>query len=244
MAAWKALLAQLAGWAAAAFLLLPFPSLAQAPLGLALVQGALAALASRLLKAAHWWLPIHVSFIPAVVLAGRLALPPWLYLTAFVLMLLVYWRTFRGEVPLYLSSRETARAAARLLPERSGLRVADLGAGTGGVLAELAAARPDARCLGLEHAPLPYLLARLRCARLPNCQVLRTDFWRHCLADMDAVYVFLSPAVMERLWRKASREMAPGTLLISSRFPVPDVAPERVVPVAGAGHVLYCYRIG
>ncbi|MEW5888164.1 MAG: hypothetical protein AB1768_03815 [Pseudomonadota bacterium] len=83
VAAWKALLAQLAGWAAAALLLLPFPGLADAPLRLALAQGVSAALASRLLKAAQWWLPIHILFTPALVVAGRLDLSPWLYLAAY-----------------------------------------------------------------------------------------------------------------------------------------------------------------
>lgn len=245
MILWKALLAQLAGMGVAVSLLRLFPGTMEAVLPLAVAQGTVAALTGWVLQAPGWWVPIHLLFAPGLVLAGRLDLPSWPYLAAFISMLLVYWRTFGGEPPLYLTNRETARAAAALLPGVGGLRVADLGAGIGGVLTELARARPDVHCVGIEHAPLPYLIGRLRCARLPNCRFLLGDFWSHPLAGMDVVYVFLSPAVMERLWQKASCEMSAGAMLISSRFAVPGIAPERVVPTDGTGrHALYCYRIG
>ncbi|MCZ7653094.1 MAG: class I SAM-dependent methyltransferase [Rhodocyclaceae bacterium] len=67
-------------------------------------------------------------------------------------------------MPLFLSSRATADALIGLLPWQPGLRVIDLGAGTGMLLRRLAQARPEARFTGVEHAPLPYLAARLNAA--------------------------------------------------------------------------------
>ena len=156
----------------------------------------------------------------------------------------VFWTTFRGEVPLFLSSRTTADALLALLPQHAGLQVVDLGAGTGGLLRRLAQARPDARFTGIEHAPLPYLAARLNAHGLGNLVIQRNDLWRHPLAGQDVVFTFLSPRVMPRLWEKARAEMRPGTLLVSSSFPVPDASPERVVEVADRrGTRLYCYRM-
>ncbi|OQY69520.1 MAG: hypothetical protein B6D47_08920 [Rhodocyclaceae bacterium UTPRO2] len=211
---------------------------------LAAIQGALAAGIGALLRAERWWLAIHLGFSPALVAALRLDLPPALPLAVLAGLTFVFWTTFRGEVPLFLSSRGAADALLGLLPPGAGLRVIDLGAGAGGLLRRLAQARPDAHFTGIEHAPLPYLVARLNARGLANLAIRRGDLWRTPLEGEDVVYVFLSPRVMPRLWQKARAEMRPGSLLVSSSFPAPHVAPERVVEAADPrGTRLYCYRM-
>lgn len=233
---------------AAAWLLMQLHAAATGTTGasyvLVLLQGVLAALAARVSRQPWWWQAIHLAFLPLTIAALRLGLPPWLYLAAFIGMGLVFWTTFRGEVPLFLSGRTTAEAVLGLLPLRSGLHVVDLGAGTAGLLRRLAQARPDARFTGIEHAPLPYLAARWNTRGLDNLAVERGDFWHRPLAGADIVYAFLSPRVMPRLWSKARKEMRPGSLLVSSSFPVPGVRPEQTIEMPGRrGTQLYCYRM-
>lgn len=244
MAAFKALAAQLLAWllVAAGCIVLGRPL---APsLSLATLQGALAAGIGVLLKSERWWMAIHLAFSPALVAALRLDLPPAVPLAVLAGLTFVFWTTFRGEVPLFLSSRAVADALLDLLPPHPGLRVIDLGAGTGGLLRQLAQARGDAHFTGIEHAPFPWLAARLNARGLANLAIRRADLWRQPLDGQDVVYVFLSPRVMPRLWQKARADMRPGSLLVSSSFPVPDVAPERVVEVADRrGTRLYCYRM-
>ncbi len=244
MAALKALAAQLLAWllVAAGCIALGRP-LAPSLLLVAL-QGALAASIGILLKSERWWIAIHLAFSPALFAALRLDLPPAFPLAVLAGLTFVFWTTFRGEVPLFLSSRATADALLPLLPQHAGLQVVDLGAGTGGLLRRLAQARPDARFTGIEHAPLPYLAARLNARGLGNLVIERNDLWRRPLADQDVVFAFLSPRVMPRLREKARAEMRPGSLLVSSSFPVPDTPPEQVVEVADRrGTRLYCYRM-
>ncbi len=244
MAALKALAAQLLAWllVAAGCIALGRP-LAPSLLLVAL-QGALAASIGILLKSERWWIAIHLAFSPALFAALRLDLPPAFPLAVLAGLTFVFWTTFRGEVPLFLSSRATADALLPLLPQHAGLQVVDLGAGTGGLLRRLAQARPDARFTGIEHAPLPYLAARLNARGLGNLVIERSDLWRRPLAGQDVVFAFLSPRVMPRLWEKARAEMRPGSLLVSSSFPVPDTPPEQVVEVADwRGTRLYCYRM-
>jgi SAM-dependent methyltransferase len=244
LAALKALAAQLIAWmlAGAGFLALGQPL---APsLALAILQGGLAAAIGALLRSERWWIAIHLLFSPALVAALRLDLPPSLYLAVLAGLTFVFWTTFRGEVPLFLSNRATAEAVLGLLPQKAGLKVIDLGAGTGGLLRRLAQARPEARFTGVEHAPLPWLAARMNARGLANLAIERGDIWRRPLGGQDIVYAFLSPRVMPRLWEKARAEMRPGTLLVSSSFPVPDVVPERVIEVSDRrGTQLYCYRM-
>ena len=244
MAALKALASQLIAWvlAGVGWSLLGQPL---APsLTLAVLQAALAASIGALLRSERWWIAIHLLFSPALVAALRLDLPPSLYLAVLAGLTFVFWTTFRGEVPLFLSNRATAKTVLDLLPRTNGLKVIDLGAGTGGLLRQLAQARPDARFTGVEHAPLPWLAARMNARGLANLAIERGDIWRRPLAGQDVVYVFLSPRVMPRLWEKARAEMRPGTLLVSSSFPVPDIAPEQVIEVPDRrGTRLFCYRM-
>jgi SAM-dependent methyltransferase len=244
-----ALLAQLGGAAVVVLLVLLVGRLSSVdllriPLILALLQGAFAAMISLKQRMPPWWVPIHLVFVPLAVVVRQAGIAPGWFLAAFVLLFLVFWRTDKSRVPLYLSNAQTAAALGQLLP-RTPCRVLDIGCGDGGLLRRLAKARPDCEFVGIEHAPLPWLLARLRCLGLPNARVRHGDFWREPLAGYDLVYAFLSPAPMPRLWVKARAEMGPGARLVSNSFAVPDVDAEQTVAVRDRRATqLYLYRPG
>lgn len=211
-------------------------------LGVAVFQGCCAAFVSHKLEAPRWWLAIHLAFMPLAVLATRLAIAPAWYLGGFVLLLLVFWRTDKSRVPLYLSNAATAQAVSGLLPATP-CHVIDLGCGDGRLLKALARARPDCEFTGFEHAPLTWLWARLNTLALTNCRIRLGDFWPQHLGLYEVAYAFLSPAPMARLWAKAAAEMRPGSLLLSNSFEIPGVAAEQVVEVADKrGTRLLCYR--
>jgi len=240
-----ALLAQLGGLLLAGLTIrFLVPTLTEHLLAAALLQGVAAAVISHALKAPRWWLPIHLGFLPLAVLAQSLAIPPWAWLAGFVLLLLIFWRTDQSRVPLYLSNAATAAALAALLPTPP-CRVIDLGCGDGALLRRLARSRPDCRFVGIEHAPLTWLWAKLAATGIKNLTIHHGDFWPLSLADFDLVYAFLSPAPMPRLWAKTGAEMAAGALLVSNSFEVPGVAAERMVEVPDRRQTrLHCYRPG
>ncbi|MGA6098278.1 class I SAM-dependent methyltransferase [Stutzerimonas marianensis] len=197
-----------------------------------LIQGLLAALIGQRLGLSGWWWPINLGFFPGLVLMQNYALPPWVPLIGFVVLLLLNWNALVERVPLYL----TGPAAERVLAERlarlgDGFRFVDLGCGVGGSLLRLARAYPTASFVGVETAPLSFLICWLRCLPRRNCSVRMRSLWREPLGRYDAVYCFLSPAPMPRLWEKARIEMRPGALLISNSFEVPGVPAEEVLPV-------------
>ena len=237
----KALVAQLAGLAVAVAL-----ARSGTLAGLWPLVGAQALVAAGVaagLRSARWWLPIHLGFLPLVVIAHGAALHPGWYLGGFVVLVLVYWTSFRTQVPLYLSNRATAAAVAELLPEGPA-RMLDIGAGTGALLRPLAQARPDCRFTGIELAPATWLIGRLLAAGQPNIDCRRGDIFAHPWQDYDVVYAFLSPVPMAAVWRKASAELRPGALLVSNSFPVPGREPDFVVDVDDRRNTqLYGYRI-
>ena len=238
-----ALLAQLLGTVLAAGpILLFFPALTALPLAMAAIQGLCAALLSHLLRGPVWWLPIHLGFMPLAVLASGLELPSWVWLAGFTMLLLIFWRTDRSRVPLYLTNAAACEALSKLLPAEP-VAVIDLGCGDGGLLRRLARVRPDCRFVGFEHAPLTWAWARLSCRHLPNVEIRFGDFWPHRLGGYGVVYAFLSPAPMQKLWAKAMAEMKPGALLVSNSFAVPGIAPESRVEVADRRITrFHCYR--
>lgn len=222
--------------AAAVVLLAEFTGLHESPLLFALLCGLLAALFSFFAGLAKWWLLIQLIFVPALVLMLAVELPPGLFLGAFLVLLLVYWSTFRTQVPLYLSSNKVWHALECLLPAAkvdSGFTFMDLGSGLGGVLTHLAKVRTDGVYAGVEAAPLPFLWSwlRVKLGGYRNCRVQWGSLWGCDLSQYDIVFAYLSPVPMEKLWRKARAEMRPGTLFISSTFAIPDQKPHETVQV-------------
>jgi len=200
---------------------------------IALLCGLFAAILSHFAGLARWWLPIQFLFIPALVLMLALNIPPGFYLAAFLMLLAVYWSTFKTQVPLYLSSHKVCSALENLLPQ-AGFSFIDLGSGLGGVLTHLASVRPNGRYHGVESAPLPCLWSwlRIKLGGYRNCNIRWGSLWDDCdLAQYDVVFAYLSPVPMERLWHKARAEMRPGTLFVSSTFAVPEQMPHQTVPV-------------
>jgi hypothetical protein len=240
-----ALIAQILGALIAIGLIaLISPSRLDQPLLVAALQGVCAAFTGYKLDAPPWWLPIHLGFMPLVALASMLHIPPGWYLAAFLLLVVVYWRVGQSRVPLYLSSKQTAEAIAALLPEWK-CQAIDLGCGNGALLRRLAQLRPDCMFFGVEYAPLLWLWARLTCAGVRNCKIVRGDYWRMSLAGYDLVYAFLSPVPMPDLWDKARQEMKADALLVSNTFEVPDQSADRLTEVTDRRRTrLFCYLPG
>jgi precorrin-6B methylase 2 len=218
------------------------------PLATALLCGGLAATLSYLAGQARWWLLIQFLFAPALVLMLSLNIPSGFFLAAFLVMLAVYWSTFRSQVPLYLSSKKVWQALeAQLPPAESGKSFSfmDIGSGMGGVLLHLAAARPDGRYYGVETAPLPWLASwlRIRLGGQRNCTVQWGSMWDCDLSRYDVVFAYLSPVPMEQLWHKVRREMRPGTLFVSNTFAVPEHPPQATITLDDLHHsTLYIWR--
>jgi hypothetical protein len=209
---------------------------------IALLQGAIAALITCKVNLAPWWRVIELLFPLALLETHALHLPPVIFLLLFVLLLGMYWSTFRTQVPFYPSSPLVWNAVAQLLPGHP-VCLIDIGSGLGGLVLALARKRPDSVFVGIELAPLPWLFSCLR-ARLAGsaARFVRGDYELLDFSDYDVVFAYLSPAAMEALWRKAQREMRPGTMLLSYEFLINTKAPDQVIAVAPSGPALYVWH--
>lgn len=217
-----------------------------APLIFALLCGVLAAVFSRIAVLARWWLFIQFAFVPALVLMLALEIPPVIFLIAFIIMLAIYWSTFRTQVPLYLSSNKVWQALELMLPAERPFTFIDLGSGIGGVLTHLAQTHPHGRYHGVEAAPLPFLWSwlRVRLGRHTQCSVHWGSLWDSDLSQYDVVFAYLSPVPMDALWRKAKQEMRSGSVFISNTFAIADHPPQQTFTVDDLHHsTLYIWHM-
>lgn len=214
--------------------LMHYANLPATLLFLAFISGGIAAALSYLFKLDKWWIPIQLLFLPALTWAQSLEVSPHWFLFAFLILLAVYWSTFRTQVPLYLSSTKVWHALNDLLPAAAPDKATtfiDLGSGLGGVLAYLSDSRPDGRYYGVESAPLPFFWSWLRLKQKRNCSVRWGSLWDCDLSQYDVVFAYLSPVPMEQLWHKAKSEMRAGSVFISSTFNVPEQSPHQVLQI-------------
>ncbi|MFC4932682.1 class I SAM-dependent methyltransferase [Massilia sp. GCM10023247] len=209
----------------------------------ALLQGLFAALLTWRWRLAPWWVAIGAAFPLALHGASGSAVPPGIFLGIFLFMLLLYWSTFRTQVPYYPSGTAAWAVVAGQLQQDRAIKVIDIGSGLGGLVLDLARRRPDAEVTGIELAPLPWLASWLRArATGSRARFVLGDYERCDFAGFDAVFAYLSPAAMTALWHKARREMRPGSLLMSYEFAIEGHPPSLSLRLPETGRTLYIWH--
>ncbi|MCM2475645.1 hypothetical protein HGO38_19405 [Rhizobium sp. CG5] len=211
--------------------------------GSLMVQGGVAAAITRALGLATWWVWIGLFFPLAVYLALASGdLPAWPFGVAFLVLSLLFSNTARERVPLYLSNRLTSKALLSLMQERGATRFMDLGSGLGGVVRAIDG---DGRiAVGVETAPLAFLVSVILSKIRGRGRIFRQDIWSTDISKQDVVYTFLSPEPMARVYQKAKREMKPGSILVSNSFAVPGLAADEVWDLSDRRKTqLFIYRM-
>lgn len=159
--------------------------------------------------------------------------------------------TLRLGIPPMPSSRKVRRAVIEALCDLpAGTRVVDLGAGWGGLMARIASERPDLAVEGYERSPVPYLVARIRCAVIrlrrrrgghwrrirrappgPRPQVHFGDFRKVGPRDGACYITYLSPEGMRWIRELFERHLPRDVLLVSAVFAVRGWTPARSIAV-------------
>ena len=240
----KAFLAQLFGLIIAIGLN-PFLPLQNSGLvTLLILQSSGAMLGSKLLRQPRWWLVIHLLFLPSAAALLSLQLAAHWYLLILIILILVFWGTVKGDVPLFLSSTAVVEAVSQLITQESAQYFAELGAGIGTVTVPLAKQHPQLIINAWERAPIPWVINIWRSRHYANSHCYRSDLWNCDFSQYDVIFAFLSPVIMPELGAKLKTAMRPGSLLISSSFAIPDWQPETIKQVDDLAKTqLYCYRI-
>lgn len=222
------------------FVLLVSPSL----YFIVFAQAAFAAFFSFMHSMDWWWWWIQFFFPILAIIFFTFEIPPHYYLIAFAFLGLVYWSTFRTQVPYYPSKPALFPIVLNLLDLGKPVKFVDIGSGLGGLLIKLSVAREDSQFVGIEIAPLPWLISWVRAKIFQSkVQFILGSYENADFGAFDVVFAYLSPAAMPALWVKARKEMRPGSLLLSYEFLIPDVKPDLCVKMAVNEPNLYVWRI-
>ena len=214
---------------------------------LVLLQSMIATTLATCAGMAIWWRWIHFFFPIALWLMSIAQVPNSVYLVGFVLTLAVYWTTFKTRVPFYPSRPSVWHALFVLMQQhspRKSLRMIDIGSGLGDLSMYIAQRRPNDTVEGIEIAPLPWLISKVR-AGMQGSSVAFTmgNYEALNFAEYDIVFAYLSPAAMPNLWLKAKQEMGKGSLLISLEFEIPDALPNQIIHTGQSTPKLYVWRM-
>lgn len=186
-----------------------------------------------------WRLRRYAGYIGAVdIVIGLLAF------FTLTLAVTVLWQLFI-RVPFIRTPSHIAAAMIALVPWKGGENVIDLGAGDGSMLEAVRRARPDTRASGREIVPTIWLLGVLRALVTRSGVRLKLgSLFREDLSQADVVFVYLFPALMERIRAKLDAELKPGSWVVCHTFGFKDRTPEKTMrlPRLGSEVTVYLYR--
>lgn len=150
----------------------------------------------------------------------------WLaLLVIFFLVMSTEYFSWRTGVPTVASFRPTrskiidalkARAAAH--KGSAPFSIIDLGSGHGQLAAQIARALPDAEVTGIEISFVAWAIACLRKIIFgpKNMTFKCIDFWPYDCSKADAIVLFLTPNVIDRISQKLLAELKPGAIVVSN----------------------------
>jgi hypothetical protein len=133
--------------------------------------------------------------------------------------------TLKTGVPTVASFPAARHKITGLLREHYAARAAgqtytiiDLGSGGGQLCQKIARALPQAHVIGIELSYLPWLRSVLsqRLFGPRNARFLRVDFWSYNCAGADAVVLFLTGNILDRVSDKLRCELKPGAIIVTN----------------------------
>jgi hypothetical protein len=147
----------------------------------------------------------------------------------------------RFGLPRTPTRRKWIRKALKLARVQSGETVYDLGAGDGRVLV-IAAREFGARAVGIEiellHSVAAWLWALLN-GVISRVSIRRGDLFDADLRDADVVFLYLTPAFLERLRPHLESRLRPGARVVSLSFHFEGWQPMDI----DIGHLIFLYEM-
>ncbi len=173
----------------------------------------------------------------------------WLVVGLFAVVFLAFLSSFFAlavtRVPVLRTPAELLDGIRDALQMRDDQVLVDAGCADARTLVALCRGS-RVRGRGYELNGPVWLAARLRVLLTGNAGRIRIawkDFFRTELEDVDVVYCYLMPGVMERVAGKCEREMRPGGRLVSFLWSVPGWRPVETLRLGRLSDPVYIYRV-
>ena len=134
----------------------------------------------------------------------------------------------KGKEPPFISSlgkikKETLSEARSFLQKKKGIKVTDLGCGSGCLLLPLAKEFKDSEFVGYEYDWLAYTIAKIRTCRFSNITIYKKNFFEADLSEYKLVLCYLSTDTAIKIGDKLNKELPKEALVISEVFAIPSM---------------------
>ena len=129
------------------------------------------------------------------------------------------------EGPFIYSRPHMIKWVSEHLEIEDGEKFCELGCGGAEILARLAKRFPKASFVGVEKNIIPFWVAKLRTARLPNVVIKKINIYDENWGLYDWFYSFLLTPQMVHIEKKFLAEAKPSATLLSYIFPCPNLQP-------------------
>lgn len=151
--------------------------------------------------------------------------------------------TIRAGISPMPTSRRAQKAMLSLMPENVHGPVYELGSGWGQLACAVAQRLPDARIIGFENSPLPWMVSKiLRMVFGAKNLVLQcANFEKKSLSDAGLILCYLYPGAMTTLAERFPKELKPGCVVITNTFRLPGWTPEKTIQLDDL-HQTHVYR--
>lgn len=202
-----------------------------------------AVLLSKFCNLPVWWWFFNAVFPWALSLGLALALPPSVFLIAFIAFWLFYTGIGNTRVPYYPTQKAVRTTLQQQFPAQA-RSMLDIGSGFGGWCLAVQKSHPEILVTGIEMAFMPWLISVIR-AKLQSspCRFVRGDYRQLHWSDYDVVYAYLSPVVMESVWQQACEQMRPGSCLISCEFDIASMPGQRLPRSSVSGPEVFIWNM-
>ena len=107
----------------------------------------------------------------------------------------------------------------------------DLGCGDGRILFAAAKMNPYISCIGIEIAPFPFLLAKIKSTFYfsKNIHILYGNFYKLNISSASHVFLYLFPEALEKLLPKFEKELKAGSRVVSCDFAFSKRKPNKIL---------------
>lgn len=147
-----------------------------------------------------------------------------------VFLIFFLYNTIKARgVPFVRSVNEIEALLLENIEIKKGQKFVDLGCGDGKILSAVSKEFQGIKAVGYETSRYPFRRAQQKIKQGSwNYAVIKQNFFKADLSDVDVVYCYLMPHLMGAVWKKLCQECKPGTLFYSNAFEIADIEAEKV----------------
>ena len=139
-------------------------------------------------------------------------------------------------IPPFPSTQKEVNAVITLLKQEKipeNAVIYELGCGWGTLLSALAKTFPNAKIIGIEISPIPWLFCYIRMHKFKNVKIKFGNFFSYSLSDADAITAYLMIKPMVKLSKKLEAELKPKTPVVTVAFCFKDQKPTATIQREG-----------